>query len=84
LDLDDGFGARQAQRETGIIPLKTGNFGGKRVGGTGLRAAFAGNQCAKRSGVALPAPVREGRRIKPLATQDGADPGESGEIFMRR
>ena len=51
LDLDDGFGTRQAQCQTGIIPLKTDNFGGKWVGITGLRAAFAGLQCAE----ALPA-----------------------------
>jgi hypothetical protein len=73
LDLDDGFGTRQAQRETGIVSLKTGNFVGQRVGVTGLRAAFAGTQCAERSGVALLAPFSEGRRVEPFATQDGAD-----------
>jgi hypothetical protein len=31
LDLDDDFRTRQAQRETGIVPLKTGNFVGQRI-----------------------------------------------------
>ena len=74
MDLDDGFGMRQAPRETCILPLETDNFGGKWVGITGLRTAFAGLQCAQRSHIALPAPVSKGRRIKPLATQDGANP----------
>jgi hypothetical protein len=73
LQLDDGFGAFQAQRQTGIIALSQSQFGCQRVGFNGLRAALGGRQCTERSGVALLAPFGEGRRVNALATQDGTD-----------
>jgi hypothetical protein len=44
LQLDDGFGAFQAQRQTGIIALSQSQFGCQRVGFNGLRAALGGRQ----------------------------------------
>src|SRR5271166_4815183 len=44
LDIDNGFGACQAPRQTIIIPLNSGKFGCQRVGRGGFRAAFERNQ----------------------------------------
>src|SRR5271166_2493480 len=74
LDIDNGFGACQAPRQTIIIPLNSGKFGCQRVGRGGFRAAFERNQRAEGSGVTKPAPVAEGRGVDALATQDGAHP----------
>jgi hypothetical protein len=60
LDVDDGFGAREALRQTHIIPLQGGNLCREQVGLGGLWAAFAGNQCAESANVALPTPLAQG------------------------
>jgi len=83
LDIDNGFGARQAPRQTIILPLNNGKFGCQRVGCGGFRAALERNQRAKGPGVAKPAPVGEGRRVDALATQDRAHPtGIGGAIGL--
>jgi hypothetical protein len=61
LDVDDGFGSRQALCQTGIIALKGGHFGRKRVRFGSFRAAFARNQSSEGPGVTLPSPVSESR-----------------------
>jgi hypothetical protein len=73
LKIDDGFGAFQAQRQTGIVALSHGQLGCQRVGFSGLPAALGGRQCTEGSGVPLLAPFGEGRRVNALATQDGTD-----------
>jgi hypothetical protein len=73
LQLDDGFGAFQAQRQTGIIALKACQISRQRVGFGGLRSAFGWRQCTEGSGVPLLAPFGEGRRINALTTQDGTE-----------
>jgi hypothetical protein len=60
LDVDDGFGAREALRQTRIVPLQSGDLCRERVVLGGLWAAFAGNQCAEITSVALPAPLAQG------------------------
>jgi hypothetical protein len=60
LNVDNGFGARKAPRETGIVPLRKSQLGGKRVGLGGLRTAFARNQRTERTGITQPAPVAQG------------------------
>jgi hypothetical protein len=60
LNVDDGFGARQALRKTSIIPLRQRQLGGKRVGLDGLRTAFARNQRTECTGITQPAPVPQG------------------------
>ena len=73
----------QAQRETGIVALKQGQFGCQRVGFGGLRSALGRRQRVEGAGVALPAPVGEGGRVETLAAQDGADAtGLSGAIGL--
>ena len=73
LEVDDGFGAFQAQCQTGIIALSQSQFGCQRVGFSSLRAALGGRQCTEGSGIPLLAPFGEGRRVNALATQDGTD-----------
>jgi hypothetical protein len=63
----------QAPRETGIVALRQSEFGRQRVDFDGLAAALARNQRAEGTGVALPAPVGEGRGVDALAAQNGAD-----------
>jgi uncharacterized Ntn-hydrolase superfamily protein len=60
LDVDDGFGAREALRQTRIITLLNSNYRRERVGLGGLQAAFTGNQCAESASVTLPAPLAQG------------------------
>jgi hypothetical protein len=92
LELDDGFGTLQAQRETGIVALNPGQFRCQRIRFGGLRSALAGNQGAEGSGIAFPAPVGERRGVEPFATQDGADPtglrgaigfGQDAQLVLR-
>jgi hypothetical protein len=81
LDADDGLGAHQTLREPGIIPLQLGYLADERVWFGGFWAAPGGNQGVESTGVPLPAPVGERRRIETLAAQDGADPtGLNGTV----
>ena len=84
LDVDDGFGAGQAQREAGIVLLKTGVVGGQRVrfgGPSGLacqpvgklRPSFGWVQAADGPGIPGPAPVGEVGGVEALAAQDRGD-----------
>jgi hypothetical protein len=83
LEVDDGLRACQAPCETGIVPLGEGEFGCQRVGFDGFAAALARNQRAEGTGVALPAPVGEGRGVDALAAQNAADAtGFSGAIGL--
>ncbi len=63
--------------------LQQGHFRGERVGSGYFRTTPGRRQRAKRSGVALPAPVAQGRRIDPLATEDRADIAGSGRLIRR-
>jgi hypothetical protein len=81
LELDDRFGACQPQRQTGIVSPEKRQLGGERVGFSGLRSALGRRQRTEGTGLALPAPVGQGRGVDTLATQDGADAaGLSGAI----
>jgi hypothetical protein len=78
LEIDDRLGTRQALRETGIVALQEGQFGCERIGFGGLATTPGWNQRAVSSGVPLPAPFGEGRRVEALTTQNGADPAGIG------
>jgi len=53
LDADDSFGAGEAPREVGHIPLQQSHFRHERIGLRGFWAALDRRQCAKGAGVAL-------------------------------
>jgi hypothetical protein len=68
LQLDDGFGALQAPRQTSIIALNKGQLGCQRVGFDGFPAPFGGNRAPRGSGLPQLAPLGQGRGVEPLAT----------------
>jgi hypothetical protein len=73
LELDDRFGALQAQREAGIVVLNASRVGGQLTGFGSFRATLRWSQCAGGSGISLAAPVGEGQGVESLAPQDSAD-----------
>jgi hypothetical protein len=85
LDVDDGFGARQAPREAGNVLLKPGQFACQRIGVSGFGAALDRTQATNGPGIPLAAPVGESGRVQSFTTQDGADTtGCSGTIGLRQ
>ena len=81
MDVDDGFGVRQAPREPGIIPLQDCHLGREGIGLGSFGTALARRQRTEGSGVPLPTPVGEGRRVQALATQDGTDASSLGRAI---
>jgi hypothetical protein len=85
LEVDDGFGALQAQREAGIVALKAGQVSGQRIGFGGFRSAPRRGQAADGSRVPLAAPFGQIGRVETFAAQDGTDPaGIGGAIGLRQ
>ena len=74
LEIDDGFGPRQAAYQDGILPLAFGQQRRQRIGRGGFWTALTRTESLERTGVALPAPIGQDRRVDTLAPQDGADP----------
>ncbi len=70
--IDDGFRARQAPRQTGVVTQQLGTFVSLRVRFGRLRAALVRTQRADGASVAQSAPVGQGRGVDAFATQDGA------------
>ena len=84
MEIDDGFGPRQAACEDGIFPLAFGQQRGQRMDGGGFRTALTRTEGMERTGVALPAPIGQARRVDTLAAQDGADPASFGGLVGLR
>jgi hypothetical protein len=80
---DDGVGPNEPPREMGVVLLQHGHFRRERVGLGGFRTTFGGGESVKRSGVALAAPVTQGRRVNSLAAKDRADIAGSGGLISR-
>jgi hypothetical protein len=67
----------------GVVFPQQGHFRRERVGLGCFRTTPGRRQRAKRSGVALPAPVAQGRGVDPLAAEDGADIAGPGGLICR-
>jgi len=85
LDLDDGFGLLKPLAEPGVFLIGLGQFGGDGVGSCAARPALERFERGVSAGVALPAPVRQGRRVKAFTAQNGGDPaGVSRAVGFRQ
>ena len=80
MDRNDRIRASQAPREMSVVLLQQGHFRGERVGLGGFRTTPDWHQRAKGSGVALAAPVTQGRRVDPFAAEDRADIAGAGGL----
>ena len=85
LNFNNGLGPGETARQAQIVALEGRQLGGQRIGRFGLAAALLRCQRAQRAGIALPPPVRQGRRVQALAPQNGRDPaGIGGRIGLRQ
>ena len=83
LDGDDIFGAGEAPRKVGHIPLQHGHFCHERIGFGGFWAALDRCQRTESTGVTLAAPVTQRRRVDALAAQNRTDPtGLGGAVGL--
>jgi hypothetical protein len=84
LDDDDRLGAGEAARQMGVILFQQCELCRQRIGFEGFRATPGRCQRAEGAGFALAAPVAEGGRVNPFATQNGANAaGFEGAIGCR-
>ena len=84
MDANDRFGVLQPLTQPGVLAAKLvelgGRFGDLRPGATSLRF-----ERLEGAGIALAAPIGQGRRIQAFATQDGSDPaGIRGTVGLRQ
>ena len=83
MEVDDRLGALQALLEPGVFPLRLDQLSRQRIGLARFRAAPGRGQGTEGAGFALAAPVGQGRRIEPLAAQNGADvTGPGGPVGL--
>jgi hypothetical protein len=93
LDFDDRLGVLQSPPEPGILPLGLRQFQRQRIPRHRLRPPLGRCQRTKSAAVALPAPVRQARRVQAFPAQDRSDPtnvggtvnlGQNAELRLRR
>ena len=73
LKIDDRLGALQPLRQALVVAQQPRVVGGQRIWRCGFGTARDRAQGLKGAGVALSPPVRERRRVKPLASHHRAD-----------
>src|SRR5664279_1623604 len=74
LDFDNRLGALQPLLQTAIVAQGLRQFRRQWIGFSDFGAALGRAQRFEGAGVALTPPVRQGRRVKPLAAHDRAEP----------
>jgi hypothetical protein len=74
LDFDNRLGALQPLLQTAIVAQGLRQFRRQWIGFSDFGAALGRAQRFEGAGGALSSPVRQGRRVKPLAAHDCADP----------
>jgi hypothetical protein len=78
LKIDDRLGALQPEPEPGVVLLRFRQRGAQWVGLTRLRSAPGRCQAVEDAGLALAAPVGQGRGVETLAAQQGTDLAAAG------
>jgi hypothetical protein len=78
LDPNDRFGVFEPLTQPGVFAAKLDKIGVRRLSDHGLGAASQRLQRLERAGIALAAPIGQGRRVKAFAAQDGGNPAGIG------
>jgi hypothetical protein len=78
LDFDDRLGVLQSPPEPCILPLGLRQFHRQRIPRHRLWPPLGRCQRIKSAAVALPAPVRQARRVQAFPAQDRSDPANLG------
>ena len=78
MDSDDRFGLFKPLFQASDFLLSLRQFGRLRMRSAGFRSAPGRGQGAEEAGLALAAPVGQGRRVEPLAAQNGTDVARAG------
>ena len=84
LDFDDRFGLLQLPTKACSLPLGLRQLRRQRVPRRGLGSPLGQRQPTKSSAIALPAPIRQGRRVQTLPAQDRSDPTNVGRAVSLR
>ena len=84
LDFDDRFGLLQLPTKACSLPLGLRQLRRQRVPRRGLGSPLGRRQPTKSSAIALPAPIRQGRRVQTLPAQDRSDPTNVGRAVSLR
>jgi hypothetical protein len=78
LDPNDRFGVFEPLTQPGIFAAQLAEIGVRRLSNHGFGAASQRFERLERAGIALAAPIGQGRRIKAFAAQNGGDPAGIG------
>ena len=78
LDIDDRFGVLQLPPQPCILPFDLRKFRRQRVARGRLGTALGRPLATKSPAVALPAPIRQGRRVQAFPAQDRPDTARLG------
>lgn len=84
LDFDDRFGLLQLPTKACSLPLGLRQLRRQRVPRRGLGSPLGRRQPTKSSAIALPAPIRQGRRVQTFPAQDRSDPTNVGRAVSLR